>query len=73
MSHETFLKKVLVFKEIERQATDWEKNIDKRHIVKTKDTDNSNMQRTLKTQQENKQPILILDKDLNRHLTKEHA
>ena len=31
------------------------------------------MQRTLKTQQENKQPILIWDKDLNRHLTKEHA
>ena len=31
------------------------------------------MQRTLKTQQENKQPILKWDKDLNRHLTKEHA
>lgn len=49
------------------------KNTDKRHIVKTKDTAKPNMQRTLKTQQENKQSIVIWDKDLNRHLTREHA
>ena len=75
MTHESwdFFSKSLSFKGNGKTSHRLRKNIDKRHIVKTKDTANPNMQRTLKTQQENKQPILIWDKELNRHLTKEHA
>ena len=72
MSHEILFSKSLSFKRNGKTSHKLRKNIDKRHIVKTKDTANPNMQRTLKTQQENKQPILIWDKDLNRHLTKEN-
>lgn len=54
MTHESwdFFSKSLSFKGNGKTSHRLRKNIDKRHIVKTKDTANPNMQRTLKTQQE---------------------